>query len=149
MQKDGRKARKKIIDTIRSSLLSKHKKNSSMGARVSQKKPAWAESNSDTDIDDDEDIDNIMDTDGELKPNDGENYSLVVTGKKKNDGSFKMRWKRSPWRFEESPTPSESDGTITNESRLHETKYRIDTCSDYATNNNRVSYSCAAPVEKR
>ena len=31
---------------------------------------------------------------------------------------------------------------------MHETKYRIDTCSDYATNNNRVSYSCAAPVVK-
>ena len=95
VQKDGRNARKKIVDTIRSSLLSKHKKNSSMGARVSQKKPAWAESNSDTDIDDDEDIDNIMDTDGELKPNDGEKYSLVVTGKKKNNGTFNMRWERS------------------------------------------------------
>ena len=31
---------------------------------------------------------------------------------------------------------------------MHETNYRIDTCSDYATNNNRVSYSCAAPVVK-
>ena len=95
VQKDGRKARKKIIDTIRSSLLSKHKKNSSMGARVSRMKPAWAESNSDTDIDDDEDIDGMMDTDGELKPNDGEKYSLVVTGKKKNNGTLNMRWERS------------------------------------------------------
>ena len=31
---------------------------------------------------------------------------------------------------------------------MHEKKYRIDTCSDYATNHNRVSYSCAAPVVK-
>ena len=66
-----------------------------MGARVSRMKPAWAESNSDTDIDDDEDIDGIMDTDGDLKPNDGEKYSLVVTGKKKNNGTLNMRWERS------------------------------------------------------
>ena len=101
VQKDGRQAQAKIVDAVRLSLQSTHKKSSSMGARVPLTKPAWADLDCEEDIDnddddiDDDDIDGLTDTNGKLKPNDGENYMLAVSGKKNANGTFKMHWKRS------------------------------------------------------
>ena len=102
IQKESRKARTKMVDTLRSDLRSKKKFS---GGAVSQEKPSWADSTNGPstscydaiDDDDDDDVEGLVDTDGDLMPDDGVQYSLVVTGKKSN-GSFNTRWQRSPFK---------------------------------------------------